>query len=150
MRIAFLLVGQLRTFEYTLPSILQQLAYYRNSSGVTCVDVFCHTWTKSGVNAGWKAAAEQIHGTIDEVRELLITRLQPTAVQVDEYVEATYVPNADMLQRFQNPDDEWYGWRGSRTIGMYYSLYACNQLRVQHEKTHGFEYDVVIKSRYDI
>jgi hypothetical protein len=150
MKIAFMLVGQLRTFECTIPSILQQLEYFRSTAGVECVDVFCHTWTESGVNAEWKNQIHSNHGSPEEVKDKVVAALQPKLIQVNEYIEDNYIPNADMLARFKDKKDHWYGWRGSRTIGMYYSLYACNELKKQYELDHGFKYDLVIKTRYDI
>jgi hypothetical protein len=150
MRIAFLFVGQLRTFEHNVGNIKQQLEYFKATPGVTCVDVFCHTWTRDGIQAGWKPMQEKEHGSEEAITDLLQQTLSPKKIQVNEYIEKDYMPNEEIWARYQDKNDHWYGWRGTRTIGMNYTLYACNELKKQYEEEQGWKYDLVIKTRYDV
>jgi len=141
-RVAIIFIGQLRTFESCKDHILKSLVDYYDA------DVFCHTWTSSTVESRWKPITFDSHTVMDIENKLSI--LKPKKIQVDDYIEDKYITNPTLLSLFKDESNYWYGMRGSRTIGHYYSLYACNKLKKQYEKENNFKYDIVIKTRYDI
>lgn len=141
MRVAFLFTGQLRSFDTVWKQIEKCNAYYQ-------ADVFCHTWTDNSIHAEWRKYS---YKNVDKetILSQLTERLHPKKIQIDEFDEKQLITNQALYDRFQDKHDDWYGYRGSRTIGALYSLYACNELKKEYEKENGFTYDLVVKTRYD-
>jgi hypothetical protein len=135
-KIAIIFAGQLRCFDYIVDNLLQNVINYYNA------DVFCHTWTSNEKDGTPNLDKNEI--------ETKLQKLNPKKIQIDEFILEKYVTDENLLKKYKDPKDNWYGSRSPRTIAHYYSVYAANELKKQYEIENNFKYDFVIRSRYDM
>lgn len=140
MRTAILISGQIRNAKDTYESIKKNLI------DVYDADVFISTWTNSdkiakSVLAGGSKGDDS---TLDE----LIQMYKPKRIEVEEY-------NDELIQSIQ----KLYKNKNSSipietkplsVFMMWYKTAKVNSLRKEYEKRNKFEYDVVIKTRFDL
>lgn len=140
MRTAILLSGQIRNSKDTYESIKKNLI------DVYDADVFISTWTNSdkigkSVLAGGSKGDDS---TIDEI----IKMYKPKNIEVEEY-------NDELIQSIQklykNKDVSIpVETKPLAVFMMWYKTAKVNNLRKAYEKRNGFNYDVVIKTRFDL
>jgi hypothetical protein len=137
MRIAVCISGQLRTYRHCVPSLKKNILNRHDC------DVFLHVWEKNGSSPKEGTTDKDESVTIDELTDLY----DPTEV----VIEASHPTDSVMLKGIKIPDEliqaEPIHHKGS--LPMFYKIYACDQLRQEHEKRNGFKYDAVIKLRPD-
>lgn len=138
MRIGIVLFGHLRSYRQTLGSF-RQLKEALQTAGD--VDVFCHTWEieESITPSWWKE---------NDTNEVL-----PPTVR-DEDIIAAYRPQAFIIEQTKQFDEPDFGivsnipMRGM--ISMLYSQYRSFELLKEYEQKNGIQYDVVVKTRFDL
>ena len=136
-KVAICMSGQPRFFKKCVKNILFTLVHYYDA------DVFCHLWASDN-----KAGTPNLDK--EQVRQEAIDAYQPKAIEVEDFCLETHCVNAEMRQKYKDPNDYWYGFRTPTTISHYYSLYRCNELKKQYEQQQQFTYDVVIHIRPDL
>jgi len=138
MRIAIVLFGNLRSYRQTISSF--QLL--KNTlAQVGLVDVFCHTWDiEESVTAAWWKEAKP--GDV------------PAATVNEEEIVKTYSPSSYRIESSRQFDERGYNVNSTIPIpgilSMLYSQSRAFELLREYEKKNGFEYDVVLKTRYDL
>lgn len=138
MKIGVVLFGHLRSFRRTCDSF-NELKNVLKKAGT--VDVFCHTWDieESVTDAWWKQYE---------------SALPPAANVSTAEVTQTYQPAAILIEPSKKFDDSGYRVNSatpvSGVLSMLYSQFRSFELLKEHEEKHGFRYDIIIKTRYDI
>ena len=138
MRIGLVLFGHLRSFRSTHDSYKQFLKTLQQSGDV---DVFCHTWDieESITPAWWK------ENKTDEV---------PPATVSDEDIIAAYKPMTFCIEQSKKFDEPDFGFENSTPmtgmLSMLYSQLKAFELLKEYEQKNGMQYDVVVKTRYDL
>jgi len=146
MKTALVLSGQLRTFHH--PAVLTSLRTFIEQF-VEC-DVFVSVWDKVGFsyshgdgkitsNATDPVIAEQIQAALPNVKGIHIERESDWLPTIPAKYKAIYA--------------EGFRWAGMNIKGtvvpQLYKIWDGNRLKSEYEKTHGFVYDLVIRSRPD-
>lgn len=141
MKIAICISGHLRTFEKTHASLK------RNVLDKYDCDVFLSTWDNVGntlYHAHYPTGFDETDDKIDvgRVKEVY----QPTGLAIqnafDEDVQAIKKPFEGLTTR--------NGANVQHIVPMYYKMWHCNNLRKEHQKKTGINYDVVVKCRPDV
>lgn len=138
MKIALCLSGQPRG----LPLSLKMLT--TNLIGIENMDVFLHAWFDPDT-IGQPYDSAQAHqqgrvGLVHPQTEELLLSLNPK--------EHLFEPQKDFLfaRQFISPPEA----NQERMASIFYSIYTANMLKKKYELEHGFEYDLVIRARYDL
>lgn len=122
MSIALCLTGQIRSHNLVNGSVRKNLLDLYD------MDVFCHLWHDND-NSYYRSfyCPTTIHGQYgkDKVKEI-IDFYEPTSL------------------KYEKP------FIAENTKSMMYSFMASNNLKIEYEQNHNIEYDIVIKSRYDL
>lgn len=127
-KIAVCLSGQPRTYKYALPSTLN---FFHNNENYSYY-YFCHAWDYNTYKVrednvlSWKHEVVPKNVLIEEITNLL----NPKKIVIESRED---LPN-DII-----PWDS-----------LYYSQMRANYLKREYELEHNFEFDFVIKSRYDL
>lgn len=119
MKIALCFSGQLRSVDKAYDY------YARNLFEHYDVDVFVHTWRKNA-----------------KTEKLMLEKYLPIHADIDFELDHNYLNTK--YPRILDPKHP-----ACFTVQMFYSIFASNQLKKQHELKMGFEYDWVIRSRFD-
>jgi hypothetical protein len=130
-RIAVCFSGQPRTWRKCVES------WKENLFGHLEMDVFCHTWDfntpPNCVSVGMNVIDNQVHdGEIDELYEVL----KPKKFLIEQ--RKNFVP-FKMTQPILVPS----------FLSQFYGIMQAARLKKQYEIENDFQYDVVIKMRYD-
>ncbi len=138
MKIALVLFGHLRSFRSAHDSYKKFLKALQH---VGNVDVFCHTWDiEESVTASWWK----------EHKENEVLPATVFSSQVEEY----FHPVKYIIESSRQFDDSDYNIDSSMPIAgilsMLHSQRHVFDLLKQHEQQNGFQYDVVVKTRYDL
>jgi hypothetical protein len=123
LRVAVCLSGQPRTIQYCRESIME---YF---SDLGRIDYFCHAWDYNN----YKTVG--VLGTIND-------RVDHTTLNAELQKFNPISLEIDSRDRISAPH--------YRYSSLFYSALRANDLKRQHEITHNFRYDIVIKSRYDL
>jgi hypothetical protein len=125
MKIAICMSGQLRQWEMAK----ENQKWFWETSGITHIDYFIHTWNYSGDREG--------------VSQPYITR-DVSQEEFDKVVD-WYKPKAcmfdDRKQDFFFTNDHW--------SSLFYSMAQSIMLKREYEIENNFEYDIVVKTRPD-
>ena len=138
MKIGLVLSGNLRSYRHTLSSF-NKLKETLQQSGQ--VDVFCHTWNieESVTPSWWK---ENKPGNT------------PPATVSNKQIEESFSPVEFIIESSRQFDDSGYNFPSSvpfaGVLSMLHSQYEAYRLLKAYEQHQGFQYDVVLKSRYDL
>lgn len=140
MRTAILLSGQIRNAKDTYESIKKNLI------DVYDADVFISTWANSekigkSVLAGGSKGDDS---TIDE----LIKMYRPKNIEVEEYNDEL-IESIEKIYKSKNCNIP-FETKPLAVFMMWYKTARANSLRKSYEKRNGFQYDVVIKTRFDV
>jgi hypothetical protein len=126
MRIAVCISGQPRTIKYTINSIKNFFSTNYQ------YDFFCHAWDYNEYKVkdiGFPIQFNTSSTTEEEFRDI-ISQLSPKKVVVE---------SKDVLANIHFP---WHS--------LLYSAMMANLYKKQYEIEHNFNYDFVVKSRYDL
>lgn len=138
MKIAILLSGHLRSFRKTQSSFLQ----FKNSlEQFGTVDVFCHTWDiEESVTASWWK-----EHSLNDPPPATVRRLD---------IEDAYQPVKLIIEPTVHFDDSTYKIDVTIPVaGMLSMLYTQRrafELLEQYERHNNFQYDMIIKTRFDL
>ncbi len=138
MKIGLVLSGNLRSYRNTLSSF-NKLKETLQQSGQ--VDVFCHTWNieESVTPSWWK---ENKPGN------------PPPATVSKKQIEESFSPAGFIIEPSRQFDDSGYNFPSSvpfaGVLSMLHSQYEAYRLLEEYEQSQRFQYDVVLKSRYDL
>jgi hypothetical protein len=138
MRIGLLLFGHLRSYKDTYSSF-GKLKKTLMQEGE--VDVFCHTWDiKESLSPAWWKTNEN-------------NNILPPLVDEAELV-SMYAPGQYQIETSRQFEEPELGINSSIPIAgmcsMLYSQLQAFKLLKKHEQQHGFQYDIIIKTRYDL
>ena len=138
MKIGLVLFGHLRSYRQTLPSF-NKLKETLQQSGQ--VDVFCHTWNiEESVTASWWKEHKPDN--------------PPPATVSDKQIEESFNPVKYIIEPSRQFDDSGYDFPSSipfaGILSMLHSQFEAYRLLKEHESNQGFQYDIVIKTRYDL
>jgi hypothetical protein len=138
MKIALCLSGQPRG----LPLSLKMLK--ANIVGIENMDVFMHAWfdpTTIGQSYDSAQANQQnIVGVVHPQTTELLLSLHPKDYIFEPQKEFPFA------RRFMSPPEA----NQERMASIFYSIYTANMLKKRYEFLNGFEYDLVIRARYDL
>lgn len=127
MRACVLLSGQIRNNKDVYMSIKKNLIDVYNA------DVFISTWTPTSKD----------DSTIDE----LISNYNPVAIEVESYDLDFYETFKQMVSPQWDLSPET---NAVSVFSMHYKIMKVNRLKEVYEKTNGFTYDIVIRTRFDL
>ena len=138
MKIGLVLFGHLRSYRQTLPSF-NKLKETLQQSGQ--VDVFCHTWNiEESVTASWWKENKPDN--------------PPPATVTNNQIEESFNPAKFVIEPSRQFDDRGYDIPSSipfvGILSMLHSQYEAFRLLQDYELSQGFQYDVILKSRYDL
>lgn len=138
MKIGLVLFGHLRSYRQTLPSF-NKLKETLQQSGQ--VDVFCHTWNiEESVTASWWKEHKPDN--------------PPPATVSTKQIEESFSPVKYIIEPSRQFDDSGYDISSSipfaGILSMLHSQYEAHRLLKEYELSQGIQYDVVLKSRYDL
>jgi len=138
MRIALCLSGQPRG----LPLSLKMLKV--NLVGIEDMDIFLHAWfDPSTIGQPYDSAQAQQQGRVGLVHpqtEEMLLGLNPKDYLFEPQKEFPFT------KFFPSPPEA----NQERMASIFYSIYTANMLKKRHELLNGFEYDLVIRARYDL
>lgn len=134
-KLAFLFFGHMRSYDFTH----QSFNFLKNSlkNKYEC-DVFIHTWNfLEPQTPTWHEGYLKVDN-----RPIDVEKIKSIYTPVNMLVEE---------QDIQNPDKTIFHNQCEEGVLYYqYSRYKVNELKKEHEKNNGFEYDAVVMSRPDI
>jgi hypothetical protein len=145
IKLAILLYGQPRFFEYTYKNI--QEAYTIDGCET---DFFAHFWEDVGFHPGDDYTDTYVN-TKDKVKECLIdlgakNYIQEDYTELDLFSDAQKIVYGFLTQsRIRSINNT----RGRYHYGQHLSLYKCFSLMEKFERRKNFKYDIVIKVRSD-
>lgn len=134
LRIAICLSGQPRFFKEGHAFLYEHIIQHYDT------DVFFHTWhDESEVGKAYDGAPHS-RGKIGSVLPNTIEKIVEIYNPVDYKIETPRIPFIEGIQR--NP---------ARDIlfSMFYSLQQADKVRLAHQEKEGFEYDWVVRARFD-
>lgn len=138
MKIALCLSGQPRGLPLSLEILKANLV------GIENMDIFMHTWFDPDT-IGYSYDSAQSHqsgkvGVVHPQTEELLLSLNPKDYIFEPQKE---FPFARRFVSRPEADQE-------RIASVFYSIYIANMLKKRYELLNGFEYDLVIRTRYDM
>ena len=138
MKIGLILFGHLRSYRQTLSSfnILKETLQQTGQ-----VDLFCHTWNiEESVTVSWW----KDHKPDDP----------PPATVNNRQIEDSYKPVKYIIEPSRQFDDRGYNVQSSIPVAgilsMLHSQQEAFHLLKKYETAQGFQYDVILKTRYDL
>ena len=138
MKIALCLSGQPRGLPLSLKMLKANLV------GIENMDVFMHCWfDPNTIGQPYDSAQSHQQGRVGlvhpQTQEMLLG-LNPKDYIFEPQKE---FPFARLFASPPEADQE-------RMASIFYSIYTANMLKKRYELKHGFEYDMVIRARYDL
>ena len=138
MKIALCLSGQPRGLPLSLKMLKANLV------GIENMDIFMHCWfDPSTIGQPYDSAQSHQQGRVglvhSQTQEMLLG-LNPKDYIFEPQKE---FPFARLFASPPEADQE-------RMTSIFYSIYTANMLKRKYELEHNFEYDLVIRARYDL
>jgi hypothetical protein len=153
MKVAICFSGMPRSFKSVLESHKKYIYNVLSDHGIE-YDIFIHSWNNEVTYP--KYIPDE--GSTKELIELY----QPTSYKLETYNKAKVTEllcgsRVDEYHKYITCDNKIHDiadWIGgglltNNTISLFYGLNQSNNLRKKYEQENGFEYDVIIKSRFD-
>ena len=155
MKIAICFSGAIREFIFCYPSIYKYLIKPLNA------DIFAHLWSISNtenLEVKYKFKKDLCN------KDYVINKLKSKKCIIHEYnddwekkiLNECNMNNIDFInnvpkkyKRVCNKDKLAYKKYAYNSMGMYYKILKCNELKCEYEKENNFEYDIVIRARVD-
>jgi len=139
MRVALCISGHARNVEQCYPNIKSHiLDHYKP-------DVFISTWSTVGY---WSLNEKGFddHALIN--KHVISSLYAPKILDVENYDDH----DESFKIRAMNFKDklEYPTVRAKNIISMWYKIHKCNSLKTQYELTNNFNYDLVIRARFDL
>lgn len=134
-KLAVCMSGEIRTFDYCKESIIKYFAGTKPPHPYTHVEVdyFCHTWKDTERNFDPNSRHYRGESSVDMSKIYhMIDYLKPKRVLVD-----------DKIDRIKNNQHGVF-------LDLFESFYRSVYLKRDYEIENGFEYDLVVKCRYDL
>lgn len=163
MKIAVCVSGGLRQYKFCIPYLNKYIIEDLQNKGHE-VDVFIHVWKFKTKpinlihNLKWLEDTEIFDD--NEIINLYKPKKYVIETFTDERMEEIIKEQnghfvIENAIKFANMDsnDRKKGIDVRRQVnmyGMYYKIYACNELKKEYEKENGFTYDVVMRTRPDL
>lgn len=132
MRVAICLSGQPRNSELCYPFIMDNIV---NCNKEHDFDFFIHTWEGSDGSSSWESS-------IDNDKTDVIKLYNPKKY----LIEPQKIFNNDVGDCI----GDGVGNMSKRMKSMFYSIFKCNELKIEYEKENNFTYDCVIRIRFDL
>ena len=138
MKIGLVLFGHLRSYRQALSSFNLMIETLRQSGEV---DVFCHTWNiEESVTASWWK-----DNNADN---------PPPATVTNKQIEDSFQPVRYIIEPSRHFDDSGFDIQSSIPIAgilsMLHSQFEGFRLLKEYEAAHSFQYDIILKTRYDL
>jgi SAM-dependent methyltransferase len=135
VKTALCISGHLRTFEENFQSIKNNIL-----DRLDC-DVFIHTWDILGLS--YRFTDAELHNTetgllLNKIKQLYNPR--KIVIEKTKNFPVKPIMQARLIDHRDIPG----------ILSMYYKVEACNDLKREYEKEHGFTYDCVIRFRGDL
>lgn len=154
MKIAILLSGFIRTWEYTKKSFVEQLLKDKNNE----YHLFIHTYKQNLYEATAEKkditmTEEEIYKLFDnlDVKKIVIENrdliLNDIIKQSEKY---KHIQNYNLQQPESSDPNSITIPIGARTYDHLRKLHLCNELRKEYEKENNITYDLVVKTRFDL
>lgn len=161
MRVALCLSGQPRFVRECYDGIKQHLIDPNNP------DIFIHTWSyehdndspyKFGGNGGWKhkrISADAHVEALDLYRPVshrveLSKKFSLPSVSLKRALDL-YSPGTELeAQEAGISHEDYMRFMLSNGLSMWHSIFSSHQLMYEHSLINGFEYDAVIRCRFDV
>jgi hypothetical protein len=139
MKIALCLSGHLRNFERTYPALY---FYFLKDHDV---DIFIHTWDKLGFSCAFKTdmVLNDTESKISEVNRLY--KPKKMIVESSSFVNELIQQGNEYAPHLRNVPKHV-----GHMAGMFYKIYACNEIRKRYQLETGVKYDWVIRCRPDL
>lgn len=136
MRAAVLLPGQMRCYPRCLPMLTECVFRPFNA------DVFISTWLEDNQRLAEGVLAASDDGTIQEAIRNTPRLTGLRVIRWDETIRALFDTHKYDANRWEKSLPE-------KNLAQWYQVWCANQLKCDHERLHGFKYDVVIRCRSD-
>lgn len=137
MKIAVLLFGHLRTFEYCAPYLKKNLL-----DKYDC-DVFIHTWDETDSRTKSWRNKETVPCVLDKnIKQKLVDIYEPKGIQIETQPLRQEVLIHSLI------DDKSTSLNGCHF--MFDSMSKANALRKKYERKHSCSYDIVLVTRPDV
>lgn len=151
MRIAFCISGLVRSYRETYQNFVDTLIKPNTEHQI---DIFISTWDVEQSNLSMVRTRQLCFGGLDHppIPENPLdfndiqAKYRPVLIEVDSQIDCRppkfmdYEPDLKNLVAKINTQSFWF---------MLYKLYACDNLRLKREKLQGWEYDLVVRTRFD-
>lgn len=143
MRIAICLSGHVRSYQTTHPHFVEALI---NPNAGHQIDIFLSTWSNidaiiSGHNFRVRAIPPQVPINLDDI----LARYRPVKYHIDEAIDLSHVRDFDIYKLNMRP-----GTIPIAIFSMFYKMGHADKLRQQYQEEHGFTYDAVVRTRFDL
>lgn len=143
MKIALCLSGQPRNIKIGLKFIEKYLLQPNKHHEI---DVFLHCWYDAAdVGKSYTSAQQYADGYVGLVEQgtdsLLLERLKPK-----KYVIEKQINFKEYSKTFKTHPNA----KQDIMCSIFYSMFACNNLKKQYEIENNFKYDLVVRTRYDL
>jgi hypothetical protein len=159
MKIALCLTGHIRRYEHCKDRFFYAIINkYRP-------DVFIHTWDEQGLGLNGRSKEGLNEETLEAIRKNIkygcseveykrggtkitpsyFDHMKPTKVVIETYSDI----EPQILKMAENITNKSFDDYPPNFISAQRKAYLCDQLRIKHEQENGFNYDAIIKTRFD-
>lgn len=141
MKVALCLSGQYRSFRRCAESIKKHVI-----DPLDC-DVFFHTWNEGRLDYHKMYQQRQQYAPLSEDdKEYALEILKPVSHIFEPDREFDYAHYENAI----NSSKRHCAWPYRSIMSMFYSIQQADLLRRKHEEENNFQYDYVIRSRFDL
>lgn len=132
MKIALCLSGQIRNWKKCSKSIKEKIIDRYNA------DVFIHTWTCKGKSVPHDFYLKNWEEDDENINFEVFNFYKPKKIKID-------FQNLKYFKKYIPQNHRFYN-----TLMMWYSIREANKLSKEYELENKFEYDVIIRCRFDL
>jgi hypothetical protein len=151
MKIAICLSGHVRTYRRTISNFLQLKNFLEK---IATVDVFISTWDTINSNSSW---SRSLNNTFENNQKIDIKEInefyKPKKINVQNFNEQKHLFFTKNFTIFNPPNELKDSRRGTQdllyAIPQFYKIFDCNSLKLENEIEQNFQYDIVIRQRFD-
>ena len=154
MRIAICISGFIRTWEYTKKSFIEQLTKDKNN----IYDVFIHTYNQNLYEA--TAEKKDLFLSKDEIEKqfeninvkvlIVENREQTLPIILEESKKYSFLSNYNLLNPESSDKNTISISIVARTYDQLRKIHLCNEERKNYEKENNIQYDLIVKTRFDL
>jgi hypothetical protein len=151
MKIAICLSGHVRTYKKTISNFLQLKKFLEQFADI---DIFISTWDTINSNSSW---SRSLNNTSENNQEINIEEInefyKPKKINIQNFNKLKRLFFTKNFTIFNPPNDLKDSRRGTSellyAIPQFYKIFDCNSLKLENEIEKNFEYDIVIRQRFD-